>query len=400
MTSPRDELPTVTSKSFLLPSAPAKRVLVVFGTRPEAIKLCPLVAALRSHHRCSDLETMVCVTAQHRHMLDQVLEAFEIAPDYDLDLMRPGQTLSGLSARLLAGLEPIFAEVKPVLTIVQGDTTSTLCGALSAFYNRVPVAHVEAGLRTFDLAAPFPEEMNRVVTGRLADLHFAATDWAADNLSREGVPPERIQVTGNTGIDAVLGVRDALAEGRLSFAPLPIEPAKKLIVVTAHRRESFGPPILDICRAIAELSERDDVQIIWPVHPNPNVRSAADATLRGRANVLLLDPLDYLPFVDLMRHAYLLITDSGGVQEEGPSLGKPILVLREQTERPEAVQAGTVKLVGTNREAIVREATRLLEDRAEYERMSRLHNPYGDGKASERIAVRIASFLAERGDTA
>jgi UDP-N-acetylglucosamine 2-epimerase (non-hydrolysing) len=395
MTSPRDESPTVTSKAPLSPSAPLRRVLVVFGTRPEAIKLCPLVSALRNHPRCSAaVETLVCVTAQHRQMLDQVLDAFGITPDYDLNLMQPGQTLTALSARLLMGLEPVFTEVRPALAIVQGDTTSTLCGALSAFYNRVPVAHVEAGLRTFDLAAPFPEEMNRVVTGRLADLHFAATDWARDNLVREGVSADRVQVTGNTGIDAVLGIRDALVDGRVSPPPLPITGNKKLIVVTAHRRESFGPPIVEVCRAIAELADRDDVEIIWPVHPNPNVQSAVDATLRARSNVLLMEPLDYLSFVDLMRQAYLLITDSGGVQEEGPSLGKPILVLREQTERPEAVSAGTVKLVGTDRQAIVREATRLIEDRAEYDRMSRLHNPYGDGKASERIAERIASFLA------
>jgi len=395
MTSPRDESPTGTSKAFPSPTAPRKRVLVVFGTRPEAIKLCPLVSALRTDPHSAVIETLVCVTGQHRHMLDQVLDAFEIAPDYDLNLMQPGQTLTALSARLLAGLEPVFADVRPALTVVQGDTTSTLCGALSAFYNRVPVAHVEAGLRTFDLNAPFPEEMNRVVTGRLADLHFAATDWAANNLIQEGVPAERIQVTGNTGIDAVLGIRDALVAGKVSPPPLPIYPEKKLIVVTAHRRESFGPPILEICGAISELAEREDVQIIWPVHPNPNVQSAVDATLRRRNNVLLLEPLDYLPFVNLMRQSYLLITDSGGVQEEGPSLGKPILVLREQTERPEAVEAGTVKLVGTDRQAIVREATRLLDDRAEYERMSRLHNPYGDGRASERIAERIASFLSD-----
>ncbi len=395
MTSPRDESPTVTSSGLSRASALPKRVLVVFGTRPEAIKLCPLISALRRSPYSSAVETAVCVTAQHRGMLDQVLKTFEIEPDYDLNLMQPGQTLTALTARLVEGLEPVFNELKPALTVVQGDTTSTFCGALTAFYHRVPIAHVEAGLRTFDLKAPFPEEMNRVVTGRLADLHFAATDWAASNLLREGVPAERIQVTGNTGIDAVLSIRDALERGTVSPAPLPIDNSKKLIAVTAHRRESFGAPFLEICQAVAELAERDDVQIIWPVHPNPNVQQAVDATVRGKANVLLLEPLDYLPFVDLMRQAYLLITDSGGVQEEGPSLGKPILVLREQTERPEAVEAGTVKLVGTARKTIVREATRLLDDAEEYGRMSRLHNPYGDGKASVRIAERIASFLAE-----
>ena len=253
---------------------------------------------------------------------------------------------------------------------------------------------MEAGLRTFDLQSPFPEEMNRVLTGRLAALHFAATDWAAENLRQEGVAPDLIQVTGNTGIDAVLAIRDALVQGRVSGLALAVNPAKKLIVVTAHRRESFGEGFIRICEAVAELAARPDVQIVWPVHPNPNVQRAVDATLRGIANVTLLEPLDYLPFVDLMRRAYLLITDSGGVQEEGPSLGKPILVLRDKTERPEAVHAGTVKLVGTDRAAIGREAVRLLDDSGEYERMARLHNPYGDGQASARIAQRIAQYLA------
>jgi UDP-N-acetylglucosamine 2-epimerase (non-hydrolysing) len=329
-------------------------------------------------------------------MLDQVLAVFGVKPDFDLDLMQPGQTLAALSARLLAGLERIFLETRPALAIVQGDTTTTLCGALCAFYARAPVAHIEAGLRTFDMQAPYPEEMNRVVTSRLAALHFAATDWAAQNLQREGVPAERIDVTGNTGIDAVLEIRAALESGRLTGISLPVDPNRKLIVVTAHRRESFGEGFLSICQAVADLASRDDVQIVWPVHPNPNVQQAVDATVRGQANILLMEPLDYLPFVDLMRRAYLLITDSGGVQEEGPSLGKPILVLRDKTERPEAVLAGTVKLVGTDRAAIVREAVRLLEDRAEYERMARLHNPYGDGQASGRIARRIASYLKEQ----
>jgi UDP-N-acetylglucosamine 2-epimerase len=326
-------------------------------------------------------------------MLDQVLAVFGVKPDFDLDLMQPGQTLSALSARLMVGLEKTFVDARPSLTVVQGDTTTTLCGALCSFYARVPVAHVEAGLRTFDMDAPFPEEMNRVVTGRLAALHFAATEWAAQNLRREGVAAERIEVTGNTGIDAVLSIRSELEAGHLSGISIPVDPKRKLIVVTAHRRESFGEGFVSICQAIAELARRDDVQIVWPVHPNPNVQRAVDEILRGCVNVQLIEPLDYLPFVDLMRRAYLLITDSGGVQEEGPSLGKPILVLREKTERPEAVEAGTVKLVGTDRAAIVREAVRLLENQAEYERMARLHNPYGDGKASERIARRIGAYL-------
>ena len=343
-----------------------------------------------------DCETLVCVTAQHRQMLDQVLAVFDVKPDFDLDLMQPGQTLSSLSARLIAALEKIFLETQPSLAIVQGDTTTTLSGALSAFYARVPVAHVEAGLRTFDMQAPFPEEMNRVVTGRLAALHFAATEWAAQNLQREGVPHDCIEVTGNTGIDAVLEIRLALESGRLGGIAIPVEPGRKLIVVTAHRRESFGDGFLNICQAVADLAGRDDVQIVWPVHPNPNVQQAVDKTVRGKNNVLLIEPLDYLPFVDLMRRAFLLITDSGGIQEEAPSLGKPVLVLREKTERPEAVLAGTVKLVGTDRYAITREAVRLLEDPAEYARMARLHNPYGDGQASERITRRIAAYLNER----
>ncbi len=391
MTSPRDESRTGISSAS--PPTEPKRVLVIFGTRPEAIKLCPLISALRTHPSCSKLHPIVCVTAQHRMMLDQVLSAFSVTPDYDLNIMRAGQTLTALTSRLLAGLEPVFAEVKPSLTIVQGDTTTTLCGALASFYAQIPVAHVEAGLRTFDPHAPFPEEINRVITGRLAALHFAATDWAAGNLVREGVPWERIEVTGNTGIDAVLGIRDAIDQGRVSPVALPVESDKKLIVVTAHRRESFGGAFRQICEAISTLARRGDVQIVWPVHLNSNVRDVVNGTLQGRRNVTLVEPLDYLPFVDLMRRAYLLITDSGGVQEEGPSLGKPILVLRNKTERPEAVEAGTVKLVGTNPDLIVAEAVNLLENPAEYERMARLHNPYGDGKASVRIAERIASFL-------
>lgn len=386
MISPRDESPIVTNK-------PSAKILVIFGTRPEAIKLCPLVTALRTHAATRHHETLVCVTAQHRQMLDQVLGAFDITPDFDLDMMKPGQTLTGLTARLLSALEPIFSAVKPALAIVQGDTTTTLAGTLAAFYARVPIAHVEAGLRTFDLQAPFPEEMNRVLTGRLANLHFAATDWAADNLLREGVPADTVQVTGNTGIDAVLAIRDSIEHGRSTGLALDIDPSKKLIVVTAHRRESFGEGFVRICQALAELAARPDVQIIWPVHPNPNVQSAVDAWLRGKSNIALVEPLDYLPFVDLMRRAFLLITDSGGVQEEGPSLGKPILVLRDKTERPEAVHAGTVKLVGTDRERIVREASALLDQPGEYERMARLHNPYGDGKACARIAERVATFL-------
>jgi UDP-N-acetylglucosamine 2-epimerase (non-hydrolysing) len=335
----------------------------------------------------------VCVTAQHREMLDQVLAAFQIQPDYDLDLMCPNQMLPELGARLLSGLAGVFSEVKPAMAIVQGDTATTLYGALAAFYARVPVAHIEAGLRTFDMQAPFPEEMNRVLTTRLAALHFAATEWAAENLRREGVGAGFIEVTGNTGIDAVLSVRAGLEKGVLHTTSLPIDQHKRLIVVTAHRRESFGEGFKRICAAIARIAERKDVQIVWPVHPNPNVQRTVHATFQGQQNVLLIEPLSYVPFVDLMRRAFLLITDSGGVQEEGPSLGKPILVLRDKTERPEAVKVGTVKLVGTDSDLIAAEAARLLDDQNEYSRMARLHNPYGDGKASERIARRLAAYL-------
>ncbi len=362
MTSPRDESPTGTSNSSPSFSNSNPRVLVVFGTRPEAIKLCPLISVLRGDPFRSSLQTVVCATAQHRQMLDQVLAAFEVTPDYDLDLMRPGQTLTALAARLLAGLEPVLNAVQPSLVVIQGDTSTTLCATLAAFYAGVPIAHVEAGLRTFDMHAPFPEEMNRVLASRLADLHFAATDWAAGNLLREGVPSESIQVTGNTGIDAVLSIFEGLQSGRLPGLSLPLDSGKKLIVVTAHRRENFGEAFVRICEALSVLAHRDDVQIVWPVHLNPNVQQTVHKVIGVKSNVLLLEPVDYVPFVDLMRRAYLLITDSGGVQEEGPSLGKPILVLREKTERPEAVHAGTVKLVGTDRDAIVSEATRLLDD--------------------------------------
>jgi len=279
---------------------------------------------------------------------------------------------------------------------VQGDTTTTLCGALAGFYSHVPVAHVEAGLRTGDLLQPFPEEMNRVLTSKITSLHFAATEQAAGNLRSEGISPDSISVTGNTGIDAVLYVRDGLEQHKLQGREWPqLDPAKKLIVVTAHRRESFGEGFERICRALARIADRSDVQLVYPVHPNPNVQDPVHRYLEGHPNVRLIEPQSYVPFVDLMRRAYLLITDSGGIQEEGPSLGKPILVLREKTERPEAVIAGTVKLVGTDEARIVTEATALLEDRAAYDQMARTHNPYGDGRASERISAAIDAFLTQ-----
>ncbi len=375
-------------------SAPAPTVLIIFGTRPEAIKLCPLIHALRA--REPQVRVRVCVTAQHREMLDQVLAAFDVKPDHDLDLMRPNQTLAEASARMLTGLDPILDREKPALVVVQGDTATTLFGALSAFYRRVPVAHVEAGLRTHDLSQPFPEELNRALTGRIARLHFAATEGAAANLLREGVDRGAITVTGNTGIDAVLHVRDGLESGRLKGREWPeLDGSRKMILVTAHRRESFGEGFERICEAVLRLSEREGVTIVFPVHPNPNVRDPVERWLRGRADIVLIEPLDYVPFVDLMRRAYLIVTDSGGIQEEAPSLGKPVLVLREKTERPEAVEAGTVRLVGTDVERIVNEAARLIEDERTYEAMSAVHNPYGDGRASARISDVICSFVTK-----
>jgi UDP-N-acetylglucosamine 2-epimerase (non-hydrolysing) len=308
--------------------------------------------------------------------------------------MLPGQTLFQSTSRILAGLEPVLLAEKPDMVLVQGDTTTTLCGALASFYARTPVGHVEAGLRTFDRFQPFPEETNRVLTTHLASLHFAATEGAAANLVAEGIPRERIAVTGNSGIDAVLFVRDGLEQGRLQGLEWPqLDPARKLILVTGHRRESFGGGFERICAALAKLAERRDVQIVYPVHPNPNVRAPVGRLLGDLANVFLVDPLDYVPFVDLMRRAYVLLTDSGGVQEEGPSLGKPVLVMRETTERPEAVEAGTARLVGTDTDRIVQEVSGLLDNRSEYDRMARVHNPYGDGRASSRISDVILSFF-------
>ncbi len=370
------------------------KICFVFGTRPEAIKLCPLVNHLRAHG--DSLDVRVCVTAQHRQMLDQVLAVFDVVPDHDLDLMQPGQTLAQSASRMLAGLEPVLASSRPDLVIVQGDTTSTLCGALAAFYQHIPVAHVEAGLRTHDLRQPFPEEMNRVLTSPLASLHFAATEGAAQNLRREGVANKTITVTGNTGIDAVLTVRDALESGRLQGPGWPrLDSSKKLVLVTAHRRESFGAGFERICEALAAIASRPDVQLVYPVHPNPNVQDPVNRLLANHPNVLLIEPLDYAPFVDLMRRAYLIVTDSGGIQEEAPSLGKPVLVLREKTERPEAVEAGTVLLVGTDPARIVAEAANLLDHPEIRQAMARVHNPYGDGRASERIHHVIHSFFKQ-----
>jgi UDP-N-acetylglucosamine 2-epimerase (non-hydrolysing) len=366
-----------------------KSILFIFGTRPEAIKLCPVIRRLRLS--AEGLQPRVCVTAQHRSMLDQVLECFDVSPDHDLNLMTPDQTLAQITGRVLTGLDPILAAERPAMAVVQGDTTTTMAAALAAFYRRIPVAHVEAGLRTGDLARPFPEELNRVVTGRLADLHFAPTERARCNLLAEGITTDRIFVTGNSGIDALFHIVAGLEQGRLETSGWPwIDPARKLVLVTAHRRENFGAGLERICAAIAELARRDDTQVVYPVHRNPKVLGPVTEQLGSLPNVVLLPPLDYGAFIDLMRHSYLLITDSGGVQEEAPSLGKPVLVMRGSTERPEAVEAGTVELVGDDPARIVAAAARLLTDESAYRRMSMVHNPYGDGHAAERIVDRIA----------
>ena len=373
------------------------KCLFVLGTRPEAIKLCPVILYMKA--RPDEFTVRVVVTAQHRQMLDQVLAAFRVTPDCDLNVMTPGQTLAGLSSRILASLESVYAVEKPDIVYVQGDTTTTFCGALAAFYARIPVGHIEAGLRTGDMTQPFPEEMNRVLTGRLATIHFAATESARQNLLRENIAPETISVTGNSGIDAVLYVRDRLISGELTggdwgFLNTFRNTGKRLILVTAHRRESFGDGFESICRALRRIAGRDDVEIVYPVHRNPNVTGPVQRHLAGVTNIHLIEPLDYVPFVDLMRRAYLLLTDSGGIQEEGPSLGKPVIVMREKTERPEAVEAGTVRLTGTDEDRIVGEVMRLLGDETAYETMSKVHNPYGDGHASERIAAATKSFFA------
>lgn len=348
--------------------------------------MAPVIQALR---QADGIETRVCVTAQHRQMLDQVLQLFDIRPDHDLNLMQPGQDLTDITANVLHGLRPVLAAERPDLVLVHGDTTTTLAGALAAYYQRIPVGHVEAGLRTGNIHAPWPEEMNRRIAGAITSFHFAPTARARDNLQREGVGEERIHVTGNTVIDALLAVVDKVrANPELQAQFRFLDPARRTVVVTGHRRENFGDGFQRICRALGRLAERSDVQIVYPVHLNPNVLGPVREALGQRDNVHLIEPLDYLPFVALMDRADLIITDSGGVQEEAPSLGKPVLVMRETTERPEAVEAGTVRLVGTDEERIVREAARLLDDPQAYAAMSRAHNPYGDGRAAGRI-VRV-----------
>jgi UDP-N-acetylglucosamine 2-epimerase (non-hydrolysing) len=395
-----------------------KKISFIFGTRPEAIKLCPLILAMRDR---PDIEPHVCVTGQHRQMLDQVLEVFGIAPDVDLALMQPNQTLGELTSRAIAAVDAYLGEHKPGMILVQGDTTTVFCAALCAFYHKIPVGHVEAGLRTWNKHSPFPEEMNRVLATRLADLHFAPTSTSRDNLLKEGVPADRIFVTGNTVIDALFIALNKIKTSPPDIPGLPQHlmngsSDKPLVLITGHRRENFGGGFENICHAIAELARRfPDVHFVYPVHLNPNVREPV-ARLLGQikndpstihtpqsailnqqsaiSNVHLIDPLSYLPFVAMMNRATLVLTDSGGVQEEAPSLGKPVLVMRDTTERPEAVEMGTVKLVGTDAEAIIGNVSILLTDRAAYDAMANAVNPYGDGQSVGRIIAICAQSLA------
>jgi len=354
------------------------KVICVVGTRPEAIKMAPVILALK---KCEEVDCRVLATAQHRHMLDQVLRIFAIEPDIDLDIMRPNQALTTLTARLLLELDSVLQTEKPDVVLAQGDTTTVMTVAMACFYHRVPFGHVEAGLRTGDMSNPFPEEMNRVVSGKLARWHFAPTQSSRQNLLKESIDEKDIHVTGNTVIDALLSVVE-----RNTPLPFEIDSGKRLVLVTAHRRENFGQPFEEICRAVLSIVERnDDVQVVYPVHPNPNVKDTAHRLLGNHPRIILCEPLDYLPFVETMKRACLILSDSGGVQEEAPALGKPVLVLRHETERPEAVSEGVVKLVGPVFNKIVDAAQLLLDDETAYRQMARGVSPYGDGKAAERI---------------
>jgi len=369
------------------------KILLCFGTRPEAIKMAPLYHELQT----TSFEVKVCVTAQHREMLDQVLDFFEIQPDYDLDLMQKGQSLNQLSARILSSVDAVLHDFQPQLVLVHGDTTTSSMVALAAFHQGIKVGHVEAGLRTYNKLSPFPEELNRQITGRIADYHFAPTSWAADHLLQEKVSKENIVVTGNTVIDALqLGVQKLNDGYRCSDIELVeelLQLNKKLILITGHRRENFGIGFENLCLAIREIATtRPDVQIVYPVHLNPNVQEPVQRILSGISNVYLIPPVAYPAFLYLMQQAYFILTDSGGVQEEAPSLGKPVLVLRDTTERPEALEAGTVRLVGTTTATIVTACLQLLDESSVYDTMSCAHNPYGDGTASERICTFIAQL--------
>ncbi len=363
------------------------KILSVFGTRPEAVKMAPVVRLLA---QTAGIEARVCVTAQHRQMLDQVLTLFDIKPDYDLDLMRDNQSLPELSASIFTSLDPVLTDFQPDWVLAQGDTTTVAITSLLAYYRRIRFGHVEAGLRTYDKWAPFPEEINRRIAGVVADLHFAPTEWARQNLLREGVDDALIKVTGNPVIDALQVVAEQAAPAEIQALIQKAED-RRLILVTAHRRENFGQPIEDICAALKSLAERGDVEIVYPVHLNPNVQEPVYRLLGDVPHITLLKPLDYLPLVQLMKHARLILTDSGGIQEEAPGFGIPALVLRDVTERPEGVEAGALKLVGTDTQVILREANRLLDDPTAYAAMAKAVNPYGDGRAAQRI---VESLLA------
>jgi UDP-N-acetylglucosamine 2-epimerase (non-hydrolysing) len=369
------------------------KILFFFGTRPEAIKLAPLIKELRGHG--GNFDVKVCVSGQHREMLDQVLDFFDIVPDADLGLMKPNQDLYGITARGLQGFGKVLKADRPDWLIVQGDTTTTFVGALAAFYEKINVAHVEAGLRSFHPYAPYPEEVNRVLTTHLSALHFAPTVRAKKNLLKESISRDKIFVVGNTSIDALFLCLEKVSKKTPSeFEPFrPVRFNKRIVLVTGHRRESFGKPFENICLALKDIAQQEEVEIVYPVHLNPNVRKPVYDILKSIANIHLIEPLDYPSFVWLMNRSFLILTDSGGVQEEAPSLGKPVLVMREVTERTEGIDAGTAKVVGTDREKILRETLRLLRDEKTYGRMARAVNPYGDGKTSQRIA----SILGQRG---
>ena len=373
-----------------------KKILLVFGTRPEAIKMAPLVKAFQKD--TEHFETRVCVTAQHRQMLDQVLEVFGITPEYDLNIMAPNQDLYDITAKVLMGLREVLKDFRPDTVLVHGDTTTSMAASLAAFYMQIPVGHVEAGLRTYNMLSPWPEEMNRQVTDRICTYYFAPTEQSKKNLLQENIDEKKIFITGNTVIDALLMAVDIISStsGREEKIAKEFQEKgytvgnREYILVTGHRRENFGEGFLHICKAIKELAAlHPDMDIVYPVHLNPNVQKPVYELLSGVDNVYLISPLDYLPFIYAMQHSTLLLTDSGGVQEEAPSLGKPVLVMRDTTERPEAVEAGTVKLVGTDAEAIVSNVTALLQDKEMYKRMSETHNPYGDGQACERIMAAL-----------
>ncbi len=376
------------------PSSQKPKVVTIFGTRPEAIKLFPVVKALASR---SSLQSLCCVTAQHREMLDQVLEIAEITPDFDLDVMRADQSLDELTARLLTGIGKILDELEPQRVIVQGDTATAMCGALAAYYRKIPVSHVEAGLRSYNIYHPWPEEVNRKIIGNIADQHFAPTETSAEALRKENVSDEQITITGNTVIDALLMTSDKVKDKSQLNSSLESLfkkfSDKKIIGVTSHRRENFGDGLTNIAAALTEIARRNDVALIFPVHLNPNVRAIMNDALGGLDNVALIEPLDYHNFVALLNACEFMLTDSGGVQEEAPALGKPVLVMRDTTERPEGITAGTALLVGTNKDLIVKESFKLLDNKDHYDQMAKAHNPFGDGQASARIADIVENSL-------